>query len=254
MKCIRSILIAASLWMIAALVMPASQAHAQDETSDAADAKPNVVFILADNVGYGDMGPYGGGELRGAPTPNVDQLAAEGLKLTQFLVEPACTPTRAALITGQYSIRNGLSLVILGHAAIDAGGAYTYLDTQTGWEFSATSGLTYNFENPDTDYTSGVDWHLDVGMSKFLNEQLFVGLVGYAYVQLTPDEGQPAALGNFESRTFAVGPQIGYNFDVNGVPIYANLRGYYEFDARNRPEGSSVFLTVNIPVSALARN
>jgi arylsulfatase len=65
-------------------------AHAQ-----AADTKPNVVFILADNVGYGDMGPYGGGELRGAPTPRVDQLAREGLRLTQFLVEPGCTPSRA---------------------------------------------------------------------------------------------------------------------------------------------------------------
>ena len=87
------------------------QAHAQNGDSA---SRPNVVFILADNVGYGDMGPYGGGELRGFPTPNVDQLAAEGLKLTQFLVEPACTPTRAALMTGQYSIRNGLSLIILG--------------------------------------------------------------------------------------------------------------------------------------------
>jgi len=48
--------------------------------------KPNVVFILADNVGYGDLGSYGGGELRGAPTPRLDQLASEGLRLTQFLV------------------------------------------------------------------------------------------------------------------------------------------------------------------------
>jgi arylsulfatase A-like enzyme len=75
--------------------------------------KPNVVFILADNVGYGDLGPYGGGELRGAPTPRIDQLAHDGLRLTQFLVEPACTPSRAALLTGQYSIPNGLSLIIV---------------------------------------------------------------------------------------------------------------------------------------------
>lgn len=53
--------------------------------------KPNVVFILGDNVGYGDLGSYGGGELRGAPTPRLDELAREGLRLTQFLVEPACT-------------------------------------------------------------------------------------------------------------------------------------------------------------------
>ena len=77
----------------------------------AQETKPNVVFILADNVGYGDLGSYGGGELRGAPTPRLDQLAHEGLRLTQYLVEPSCTPSRAALMTGQYSIRNGLSLI-----------------------------------------------------------------------------------------------------------------------------------------------
>jgi arylsulfatase A-like enzyme len=79
----------------------------------AEERKPNVVFILGDNIGYGDMGPYGGGELRGYPTPRVDQLAREGLRLTQFLVESTCTPSRAALMTGQYSIRSGLSLIAL---------------------------------------------------------------------------------------------------------------------------------------------
>lgn len=73
--------------------------------------KPNILFVLADNIGYGDLGVYGGGELRGAPTPRIDRLAAEGLRLTQFLVEPSCTPSRAALLTGRYSIRSGLSLV-----------------------------------------------------------------------------------------------------------------------------------------------
>src|SRR5271169_1924292 len=95
-------LIAASLVSVAALTAPAVHA---------ADQKPNVVFILADNVGYGDLGPYGGGELRGYPTPRCDQLAREGMRFTQFLVEPSCTPSRAALLTGQYSIRNGLSLL-----------------------------------------------------------------------------------------------------------------------------------------------
>ena len=88
--------------------------------------KPNVVFILADNVGYGDLGPYGGGELRGAPTPNIDRLAREGLRLTQYLVEPSCTPSRAALMTGQYSIRNGLSLATVpGTPNTLSGKAYT---------------------------------------------------------------------------------------------------------------------------------
>jgi arylsulfatase A-like enzyme len=80
--------------------------------------KPNILFILADNVGYGDIGAYGGGELRGAPTPRIDQLAAESLRMTQFLVEPGCTPSRAALMTGRYSIRSGLSLVAVAGSDI----------------------------------------------------------------------------------------------------------------------------------------
>lgn len=88
----------------AAIVMPTDMASAQQST-------PNILFILADNVGYGDIGVYGGGELRGSPTPRIDQFAAEGLRLSQFLVEPSCTPSRAALMTGRYSIRSGLSLV-----------------------------------------------------------------------------------------------------------------------------------------------
>ena len=91
----------------------ATLAQAQTTSTAARSGKPNVVFILADNVGYGDLGPYGGGELRGAPTPRIDQLAREGLRLTQFLVEPACTPSRAALMTGRYSIREGLSLILV---------------------------------------------------------------------------------------------------------------------------------------------
>jgi hypothetical protein len=67
-----------------------------DSALGAQEKKTNVVFILAVNVGYGDS--YGGGELRGALTPNLDQMARDGLRLTQFLVEPAGTPSRAALM------------------------------------------------------------------------------------------------------------------------------------------------------------
>ena len=78
-----------------------------------AQDKPNVVILLADNVGYGDIGAYGAGEVRGMPTPRIDRLASEGLRLTQYLVEPACTPSRTALMTGRYSQRVGLSTVII---------------------------------------------------------------------------------------------------------------------------------------------
>jgi arylsulfatase len=68
---------------------------------------PNIVLILADNLGWGELGCYGGGVLRGAPTPRIDALAAEGLRLTNFNVESDCVPTRSALLTGRHPIRTG---------------------------------------------------------------------------------------------------------------------------------------------------
>lgn len=143
-----------------------------------------------------------------------------------------------------------LANIGLGHGAVDVGGAYTYLDLQSGWEASATAGLTYNFENPDTDYTSGIDSHLDVALSRSLQNGFFYGLVGYAYVQLTADEGQPDALGDFKSRVFGLGPQIGYTFEIGGRQIYTNLRAYHEFEAKNRTEGNALYLVVNVPLSS----
>jgi len=69
------------------------------------DKQPNIVLVLMDNFGYGEIGVYGGGVLRGAPTPNIDSIAAEGFQLTNYNVEAECTPSRAALMTGRYGIR-----------------------------------------------------------------------------------------------------------------------------------------------------
>jgi len=66
--------------------------------------KPSVVLMLTDNLGFGDLSVYNGGTRGKMRTPNIDKLASEGLRFTQFLVEPGCTPSRAGLMTGQYSI------------------------------------------------------------------------------------------------------------------------------------------------------
>jgi arylsulfatase A-like enzyme len=67
----------------------------------------NIVLVLADNLGWGELGCYGGGALRGAPTPRIDALAAEGMKFLNFNVESDCVPTRSALMTGRHPIRTG---------------------------------------------------------------------------------------------------------------------------------------------------
>ncbi|KAG7878157.1 hypothetical protein KL935_004339 [Ogataea polymorpha] len=69
--------------------------------------RPNIVLILADNLGFGELGCYGGGVLRGAPTPNIDHLATQGLLCTNFNVESDCVPTRSALMSGRHPIRTG---------------------------------------------------------------------------------------------------------------------------------------------------
>lgn len=68
---------------------------------------PNIVLILADNLGWGELGCYGGGVLRGAPTPRIDRLASEGVRFLNFNVESDCVPTRSALLTGRHPIRTG---------------------------------------------------------------------------------------------------------------------------------------------------
>ena len=69
--------------------------------------RPNIVLILVDNLGWGELGSYGGGVLRGTPTPRIDALAAQGLRLTNFNVESECVPTRSALMTGRHPLRSG---------------------------------------------------------------------------------------------------------------------------------------------------
>ena len=76
--------------------------------------RPNVVVMMVDNLGWGELGVYGGGELRGAATPRLDQLAQEGTLLQNFNVEPQCTPTRSAFMTGRRPIRSGTTKVVWG--------------------------------------------------------------------------------------------------------------------------------------------
>jgi hypothetical protein len=68
--------------------------------------------------------------------------------------------------------------------------------------------------------------------------------VGYFYNQITSDSGQGATLGDFESRIAGIGPQAGWFLKVGENKWYANLKGYYEFNAENRPEGWNVWLTL----------
>jgi hypothetical protein len=147
---------------------------------------------------------------------------------------------------GKYDV-NSLANVGTHHWSADLGVGYTFLQTDRREEFSGTLGFTYNFENPDTNYRNGVDAHFDWSASRLIAPGYLVGLTGYFYQQVSGDSGEGATLGAFKSEVIGFGPQIGWFFDVDESPWYLNLRGYYEWNAKNRPEGWNVWLALEWP-------
>jgi arylsulfatase A-like enzyme len=100
--------------LVAALLACGGVAHAQgtDAQTDTSKAKrPNILLIVSDDTGWGDLGAYLGGEARGMQTPNFDRLAKEGMVFTNFYGQPSCTPGRAAIQTGRIPNRSGMTTV-----------------------------------------------------------------------------------------------------------------------------------------------
>ena len=124
-----------------------------------AQDKPNIVLVFMDNFGWGELGTYGGGVLRGAPTPRIDSIAAEGMKLLNFNVEAQCTPSRAAIMTGRYAVRTGNASVPLGT------GVYGL----TRWEVTVAEMLS------DAGYSTGMfgKWHLGDSEGRYPTGQGF---------------------------------------------------------------------------------
>jgi arylsulfatase len=126
---------------------------------NAQQKKPNIVFILADNLGYGEIGCYGGGATRGAPTPRIDKLATEGIRLTNMNMETQCTPSRSSLMTGRFAIRSGTYAVPFGGVP----------DGLTQWEITIGEALS------DAGYATGYygKWHLGSHDGRLPNDQGF---------------------------------------------------------------------------------
>lgn len=160
-------------------------------------APPNIVFMLVDNLGYGELGCYGGGILRGAPTPRIDQLAIEGLRLLNFNVEAQCTPSRSALMTGRFPIRSGTYEVPLGGVP----------DGLTLWEVTIAELLSAR------GYATGMwgKWHLGSAESRFPTHQGFDEWYG---IPRTYDESMWPSFNETNSVWPSVGNQQGWNAQV----------------------------------------
>ena len=134
-------------------------------TAIANEDKPNIVLVVMDNLGWGEIGVYGGGILRGAETPRLDQLAAEGMQFLNFNVETQCTPSRSALMTGRHAIRSGTTKVVWGQ-----------LYGMTQWELTIAELLS------NEGYATGMfgKWHLGDVEGRFPTDQGFDEWYGIA--------------------------------------------------------------------------
>jgi arylsulfatase len=137
--------------------------------------KPNVIVMMVDNLGWGELGVYGGGELRGAATPRLDKLAEEGMLLQNFNVEPQCTPTRSAFMTGRRPIRSGTTKVVWG-----------VLYGLTNWEITIAELMS------EAGYATGMfgKWHIGDIPGRFPTDQGFDEWYGVAN---TTDESEYAS-------------------------------------------------------------
>jgi hypothetical protein len=142
--------------------------------------------------------------------------------------------------------------VALNYWAADVYGAATWFNPATGFELSGIMGVTFNAENPATNYQTGTEFHLEGAIVQHFSEAFSLGLVGYYYDQLTADRGSgvPASLGGFEGQVAAIGATVGYNFQLGVLPISTRLKYFHEFEAENRLEGDALYLTLSMPLWA----
>jgi len=121
--------------------------------------------------------------------------------------------------------------------------AATYLNQETGQDYSVVVDYTYNTENDDTDYQSGDEFHIDYVFNQFLSESLAIGIHGFYFKQLSGDSGDGALLGDFKAEASGIGPAVmwippKYEGNVAFVAKWLN-----EYDSENRLEGDHVFLS-----------
>lgn len=216
----------------------------------------NLAFTATIPIG----GPHIDGEIVPGPLSTSDSIAAFGDPVLGSFVGWHAgnfhwqTGVSVNVPIGDYH-EGDLANMSFNHWATDLYATGTWFDPNIGLELSAVAGITFNGENPATDYTNGTEFHIEWAIDQHLSESFDIGFVGYYYDQLTPDRGAgvPAVLDGFEGRVAAVGATVGFTFKVGEVPVSTRLKYFHEFEVENRLEGDSVFLTVALPLWAPGR-
>lgn len=144
--------------------------------------------------------------------------------------------------TGDYDV-DDLANTGLNYWTFETDFAMTYLNNDTGQDYSIVLGYGYNTKNTDTDYKSGDEVHMDYIFNQFLSESFAVGVNGFFYRQLSDDSGDGAVLGDFKARASGIGPVIMWIPPKYKGEVAFSAKWLHEYDSKNRIDGDHVFLS-----------
>ena len=144
---------------------------------------------------------------------------------------------------------SSISNLSFNHWGVDTTGAVTWLDPKIGFEISAAPGFTFNWENPDTDYKTGTEFHVEFALLQHFSKKFAAGVAGFHYQQVTGDSGAGAKLGDFKGRVTSIGPVVTYSFNLGKIPVSTQWMWTHDFDVENRLEGDLGLLTISFPLS-----
>ena len=153
--------------------------------------------------------------------------------LAQYIVAP----------TADYE-KNALANFGLNYWTYETDIAATYLNEETGQDYSVVFGYNYNTENSDTDYQTGREIHIDYAINQFLSESWAVGIHGFYYKQITGDSGHGAILGDFKAEAAGIGPGIFWSPKRYNQKVSFIAKLLHEFHGENRLEGDHLFFSV----------
>lgn len=196
-----------------------------DITADVTGPLSNTVEEAVDGGGLGDMS----GRLQLGWMPRQD--------FAHSIYVQAVAPT------GRYDPQGFQPNIGLNRPGIDTGWAFTWTERTSKLQFNGAVGVTFNFENTDTNYESGTDFHFEWAVGYEICEGLIIGPVGYSYRQLTGDSGPGAVLGPFKGEVDAIGGGLSFTTIVGSTPLIVNARHYEEFNAEKRMDGRMTILS-----------
>ena len=195
-------------------------------------SRPNVILIITDDQGYGDLGITGNPHVR---TPTIDQLARESIQLTNFYVSPVCAPTRSSLMTGRYSLRTGVH------------------DTYNGGAIMATGEVTIAEMLGQANYQSGIfgKWHLGDNYPSRPQDQGF----NESVIHLAGGIGQVGDVTNyFQGDSSYFDPVLWHNGKQQAYEGYCSdifADQAVDFIRRNQDDPFFCYLSFNAPHTPL---